>query len=172
MTPESFIHTWITAFQYEMIKDLRQSVRDAKLENSNALERSINTRVNSQPDRGVFFMMVFFKEYGRYQDMKRDMSGSGGEDMVEALYQWAQEKGLDKFAKKQFAEKYGNQPMSRILNAIVWGTIRKMKLKPPRKRGWYARQSNKTIQRGYADLLTGYSAHVLESAKNIVQNPS
>lgn len=171
MTPESFIDAWIRSFQYEMVRDLRDSVRKAKLENSGELERSIYTRVNSQPDRGVFFMMVFFKEYGRYQDMRRDMSNAGGEDMVEALYQWAQEKGLDKFAKKQFAEKYGNQPMSRILNAIVWGTIRKMKLKPPRKRGWYARQSNKTIQRGYVDLRVGYSAHVLEAAKNIVQNP-
>jgi hypothetical protein len=171
MTPQGFIDAWIRSFQYEMVRDLRDSMRRAKLENSGDLERSLYTRVNSQPDNGIFFMMVFFKEYGRFQDMKRDMSHAGGEDMVEALFQWAQKKGLDKFAKKQFADKYGNQSITRILNAIVWGTIRKMKMNPPKKRAWYTKQKGRTINRGYAQLIEGYNTRVLEAARDAIQSP-
>lgn len=171
MTPQAFIDAWIRSFQYEMVADLRQSMRKAKLENSGELEQSVRTRVNSQPDNGIFFMMVFFKEYGRYQDMKRDMSHSGGEDMVEALFQWAQRKGLDTFARKEYADKYAGQPMSRILNAIVWGTIKKYRKQPPKKRGWYAKQKGRTINRGYAQLIDGYNTRVLEAARDAIQSP-
>lgn len=171
MTPEVFIDTWIRAFQYEMVTDLKQSIRKARLENSGDLANSVYTRVNSQPNNGIFFMMVFFKEYGRWQDMRRDMSHSGGDEMVQALFDWAQEKGLDKFARNGYADKYAGLPPSRILNAIAWGTIRKYSKKAPRKRGWYNKQKERTIERGYAQLIEGYNERVVQAAINAIQNP-
>lgn len=163
MTPQDFIAAWIRAFAPEMVRGLDQAILKRKLTDTDALRRSLYAKVTAVPEQGVYFMVLFFETYGRYQDMNRDYRGhAGGEDMVEELFQWAQRHGIEKFTRGKFAQLYEGVPLSRILNAIAWGTIRKYNLQKPKKRPWYNRTKAKLIAQGYNQLLQGYAAHVLD----------
>jgi hypothetical protein len=162
MSPEKFIADWMQAFQHDMIRGFDESIQKAKLSNTDELRQSLRSKAHTDEARGIFFMVVYFKTYGRLQDMRRHYDGkAGGEEMVQALWEWAQKRGVDKFVKGKYNDMFEGVAASRILNAIAWGTIKKYNQKSPRKRSWYNKTKSRMIEKGYVQLLEGYKVHVL-----------
>jgi hypothetical protein len=172
MTPNEFIAQWIKGFQYTLIKDFSDAIKRTDLENTGDLLRSLYAKVNAQPQRSIFFMTVFFNTYGRYQDMRRQYDGNaGGDDMVEELFQWAQREGVEKFMKGKYNELYDGESLSRVLNSIAWGIIRKYNQQSPKRRRWYNKTKERSLNKGYRELVQGYSEAMLKQAQRTIEQP-
>lgn len=162
MSPNETISIFLRDFAKEFVANRRADVVKRDLRNTDALLRSIHASVNAQPDRGVFFMVVFANAYGRWQDMRRRYNKAGGKEMIDALKRWAILEGLDKFRKGRYAAKYAGQSDERVLGAIAWGLARKLKgSSGTRKRSWWNKGKTKDIEVFYDVLLRAYAESVL-----------
>lgn len=169
MTPNEVIDGWFRQFAREFVAHRQRDVLQRELENSEFLLRSLYAKVNSQPDRGLFLMTFFAANYGRYQDMRRRYTRVGGEDMEQALEEWAAREGSDKFRKGKYAGVYSKMPSQRVLNRIAWGIMNKYRIKSPRKRGWYNKGKTKDIENFYDLLLRVWRDAVLDEMKHSAQ---
>jgi hypothetical protein len=156
-TPDEAISGWLRIFANEFLQNRRNDIVKRGLVNSTDLIRSLSAKVNTQPDKGLHFVVFFAKSYGRLQDMRRRYNQVGGEDMVEALKQWAENEGLAKFQGtnrgKDYAFENAGQPRERVLNRIAWGIIRNYANKGTApKRSWWNKGKTRDIEVGY-DLL-------------------
>lgn len=171
MTPHEYIAAELRQFAVEFIRNRKRDVIARDLKNTEALLRSLYAKVQTQPERGIFFMTVFFRDYGRYQDIRRRYSKAGGAEMEQLLEEWAAKEGVEKFRKGRYAGLYAGQPTPRILNAIAWGVIRKLKTTgASKKRGWWNKGKIRDIETFYDLLLRGYTEAILLEAKNTVQD--
>lgn len=156
MTPDEAISGWIRIFAKEFLQNRRNDIVNRGLVNTQALLKSLDAIVNTQPDRGIHFVVFMAKNYGRLQDMRRRYNRVGGEDMVQALEQWVEAEGISKFArsgKKDYAFEYAGQPKERVLNRIAWGIIRNYAKKGTApKRSWWNKGKTRDIEAGY-DLM-------------------
>lgn len=170
MTANEFIAAQLRIFAREFIQNRKKDIVSRDLRNTEALLRSLYAKVQADPQRGIFFMTVFFNTYGRYQDMRRRYTTAGGQEMEQALEEWAAKEGLGKFVKGKYSGIYANQPPQRILNAIAWGIIRKLKdTGASRKRGWWNRGKERDISNFYDVLLRGYTDAIQAEAKNKIE---
>lgn len=168
-TPFQEVDYWFRQFAREFVANRQRDVAKRDLQNSDFLMQSLYAKVNSQPDRGLFFMTFFAANYGRYQDMRRRYVQVGGQDMEQALEEWAAQEGADKFRKGKYAGIYGKMPSQRMLNRIAWGIMNKYRQKSPRKRSWYNKGKTKDIENFYDLLLRVYRDAVLAEMKQSVQ---
>lgn len=172
MTPNEFIASQLRIFAKEFIQHRAKDIVARDLRNTEALLRSLYAKVQTQPDRGIFLMTVFFRSYGRYQDMRRRYTHAGGKEMEQALEEWAAKEGVNKFVKGRYTGVYAGQPSERILNSVAWGIIRKLKnTGASKKRGWYNKGKNRDINVFYDVLLRGYSEAILAEAKTQIEKP-
>jgi len=171
MSPQETIAVFLRDFAREFVANRRADVVKQDLRNTEALLRSIKAIVNAQPDRGLYFMVVFANTYGRYQDMRRRYSKAGGREMIEALKDWAAAEGIGKFQKGRYAGQRANDSTERILGAIAWGTARKLKASSgTKKRGWWNRGKTRDIENFYDVLLRAYTESIaLELKGNLNQ---
>jgi hypothetical protein len=168
MSPNETVADAIREFAGYFVSQRRLDIRKLRLENSEDLRRSLYARVNAQPNRGIFIMTVFARGYGRYQDMRRRYDDPGGEEYREALEEWIQMKGIERFLKGKYRKKYVNTPEPKLLGAIAWGIMQKNAERSPRKRRWWNRGKTANIERFYAILIRDYSKAVLaEQARKI-----
>lgn len=171
MTANDFIAGQLRIFAREFIRNRAKDIVARDLRNTEALLRSLFAKVQADPERGIFFMTVFFRNYGRYQDMRRRYTHAGGVEMEELLKQWAAKEGVGKFRRGRYAGIYAGKSDQQVLNAIAWGIIRKLKdTGTSRKRGWYNRGKERDISAFYDVLLRGYRDAILAEAKHKIEN--
>lgn len=170
MNANDFIAAQLRIFARDFIQNRAKDIVARDLRNTEALLRSLYAKVQADPQHGIFFMTVFFNTYGRYQDMRRRYTKAGGQEMEQALEEWAKKEGLGKFSKGRYAGIYAGQSPQRILNAIAWGIIRKLnRTGASRKRGWWNRGKERDISDFYDVLLRGYRDAILAEAKNKIE---
>jgi len=174
MTPDQAISQWLRPFALEFLQNRRNDVVNRGLVNSKDLLRSLDAKVNSQPDKGLHFIVFMAKSYGRLQDMRRRYENPGGEEMIELLKEWAEAEGLSNFAKSNGQKDYGfeyiGQPRERILNRIAWGILtnyRKKRTAP--KRSWWNKGKTRDIEVGYDLLIRVWTDAVAEHNKKAYQ---
>lgn len=175
MTPNEFIAAELRDFAKYFVFNRQQDIRRLKLLNTQELLERLYAKVQTDPQRGIYFMTVFARNYGRWQDMRRRYVQVGGDDMVKELEAWAAREGVDKFTKKgrrNYSGIYKGQPPERILNRIAWGIIRKYRDRNTApKRGWWNRGKTRDIENFYDTLLRGISESVAQEAANIIEKP-
>lgn len=172
MTPEQFLSKWLREFSPQFVENRKRDVRDKDLDNSSALLHSLRETHHADEGQWQFMMTVYFRLYGRYQDMRRDYRGhAGGSEMVQALGEWAEREGLAKFRRiRKGDDGLLNMSDERLKNAVAWGIIKKYNAKRPKKRRWWNRGKTKDINRGYTELLKGFRKAVQENAIDFLQN--
>lgn len=174
MTPNEFIAAEIRDFAKYFVANRQQDIRKAKLINTEELLERLYAKVQADPQRGIYFMWVFARNYGRWQDMRRRYVQVGGDEMVKDLEVWAEKEGVGNFQKKgkrNYPGIYAKQPPKRILNRIAWGIIRKYKDRNTApKRGWWNRGKTRDIENFYDTLLRGFAESVtIEAARQMEQ---
>lgn len=173
MTPNEFIAAELRDFSKRFVANRQSDIRRAKLLNTEELLQRLYAKVQTDPQRGIFFMYVFAQNYGRWQDMRRRYARVGGEEMVQGLEEWAEKEGVGNFTKKgkrDYPGIYKAQPPDRILNRIAWGIIRKYRDRNTApKRGWWNRGKTRDIENFYDALLRGLSEAVAAETKNLIQ---
>ena len=172
MTPEQFLSKWLREFSPQFIENRKRDVRARDLDNSGALERSLRETHRADEGKWAFMMTVYFRLYGRYQDMKRDYRGhAGGSDMVKALGDWAEREGLAQFRRPRKSDgELMNMSDERLKNWVAWGIIKKYNTTKPKKRRWWNRGKTRDINQGYRELLKGFREVVQQNAKDFLQN--
>lgn len=172
MTPNEFLAAELRDFAKYFVANRQADIRRLKLLNTQELLQGLYAKVQADPARGIFFMYVFARNYGRWQDMRRRYVQVGGEDMVQQLEAWAAREGIENFSKKgrrNYSAEYKGQPPERILNRIAWGIIRKYRDRnTARKRGWWNRGKTRDIENFYDTLLRGFAQSVaIEAARQM-----
>ncbi len=166
MSPQQTIDYWLRVFAREFVAHRAADIIKADLRNTDTLLASLYSKVNSQPDRGIFLMTFFAAGYGRFQDMRRRYTHPGGPEMEQALEEWVSKEGLGKFLKGRYVGLYTKKTPERVINRIAWGILRKYKEKgTARKRGWYNRGKTRDIEVFYDLLLKAYSEAVMLEMK-------
>lgn len=157
MTPDQAISGWLRILAREFVANRAKDIRQRKLLNTELLISSLSAKVNSQPERGIHFMVFYSLAYGRYQDMRRRYTRAGGEEMIKLLEQWADREGVGNFTRRgvrDYSGIYRNQPKARILNRIAWGIANRYRDKGTApKKGWYNKGKTKDIETQYDVLL-------------------
>jgi hypothetical protein len=173
MTPDEAISKWLRPFALEFLQNRRNDIVTRGLVNSTELLRSLDAKVNSQPERGIHFIVFMAKGYGRLQDMRRRYGKVGGEEMLESLKDWAEAEGVSKFAKSgaiDYAFEYAGQSRERVLNRIAWGILKKYRDKGTApKRSWWNKGKTRDIEVGYDLLLRVWRDAVAETQKESYQ---
>lgn len=141
-------------FAKEFIRNRARDIRKRDLLNTQQLLNSLYARVTTEPEAGVFLMVVFMKTYGRYQDMSRQYTKAGGNEMIEALEAWVGKEGVGKFKKGKYAARLSQLDDQQVKNAVAWGIVRKLKSTArTRKRAWYNKGKERDINDFYDVLL-------------------
>lgn len=154
MTLNESIDVFFRQFAQEFVRNRARDIRDRKLINTEDLLRSLYAKVNSDPANGRFLMLVFFKTYGRYQDMSRVYTKAGGEEMIQLLEDWVGKEGVEKFKKGKYAARLSNKTTRQVKNAVAWGIVNKLKTQPrTRKRSWWNKGKTKDIENFYDVLI-------------------
>lgn len=177
MTQDQAISGWIRIFAKEFLQNRAKDIISRGLVNTSELLKSLDAKVNSQPEEGIHFVVFFAKNYGRFQDMRRRYDKVGGEEMVEDLKAWAEQEGLSKFAQsgtkkgsKDYAFEYAGRAKERVLNRIAWGIIRNYKNKGTApKRSWWNKGKTRDIEVGYDLLLRVWREAVADQNKKAFQ---
>jgi hypothetical protein len=179
MSPEQFIATWLRNFAPQFLNNRKADIFKANrqgedLYNSGDLLRSLRQDTKTDEPNWQFMMSVYFRLYGRYQDMKRNYRGhAGGSDMIEALKDWAEREGLQRFKNTRRGNDYGDayEGMSdeRLKNAIAWGIVKKYNKQNPKRRKWWNKGKTRDLNKGYRELLKGFRDIVTQNMKEIIE---
>lgn len=176
MTPNEFLAAELRDFARSFVANRQADIRKRDLLNTEQLLQGLYAKVQADPQRGIYFMYVFARNYGRYQDMRRRYVQVGGAEMVADLEAWAKKEGLGKFTQKgrrDYAGIYRAQTPERILNRIAWGIIRKYQNKATApKRGWWNKGKTRDIENFYDSLLRGFAESVAIEAKSQIEKPT
>ncbi len=167
-TYQEFIEQTVTDWTHELVEQRIAAVKKAKLIASGELQ-NIRGHIVKGAIRDGAKMELFFREYGRIQDMKRT---SFTEDTpVSKIIEWIESKGLQKF-KNRFSKLYGKIPSSnaRFIHQLAW-SIKSGKRKK-RRRKWYSKGTWGAIYGLYDDLLIGLSDPALQKAKEALTHGS
>lgn len=163
-TIDFFFRQWAQEFVNNRKKDI--VARD--LRNTDSLLRSLYVKVTTEPEAGVFFLRVYAKTYGRYQDMSRRYAKAGGNEMIESLKQWVEQEGESKFKRGKYASIMKDYTPQQVQNAVAWGIVKQLpKRQGTRKRGWWNRGKTRDIENFY-DLLLRL---MQEGAAGEIQKP-
>jgi hypothetical protein len=169
MTMNDSIDFFFRQFAQEFVRNRARDIRDKGLLNSEDLLRSLYAKVNSDPANGRFLMLVFVKTYGRYQDMRRQYTKAGGEEMIKMLEEWVGKEGVDKFKKGKYAERLSNKTPQQVKNAVAWGIARKLtRSTGTRKRSWWNKGKTKDIENFYDVLVRIIRESVAEEIKTAI----
>jgi hypothetical protein len=154
MTLNESIDVFFRQFAQEFVRNRARDIRDRQLLNTEDLLRSLYAKVNSDPANGRFLILVFFKTYGRYQDMSRVYTKAGGQEMIQLLEDWVGKEGVEKFKKGKYAARLSNKTPQQVKNAVAWGIVNKLKNQPrTRKRAWWNKGKTKDIENFYDVLI-------------------
>lgn len=171
---QQFLDTALRQFAKEFIKNRTVDIVRADLKNQGDLLNSLKAQVLNDPARGVYVMLVAFNQYGRIQDMARrrvNYKDAGGREMIEYLIEWIEKKGIEKFKRGKYGERYQGRSDERIANMIAWGIVKKLQVKGKRrKRGWYNTGKEKDLNNFLSYLLRGYGEAVQEELVKKMSN--
>jgi hypothetical protein len=148
------IDVFFRQFAKEFIRNRARDIVKRDLRNTEGLLRSLYAKVTTEPEAAVFFMRVYAKTYGRYQDMSRTYTKAGGDEMIQSLEQWVGKEGIAKFKKGRYGEQFQDKTPQQIQNAVAWGIVQKLKQIPrTRKRGWWNAGKTRDIENFYDVLV-------------------
>jgi len=149
----STIDLFFRRWAQEFVNNRKRDIVKRDLRNTESLLKSLYAKVTTEPEAGVFFMRVYAKTYGRYQDMSRKYSKAGGKEMIDMLKEWVEKEGEAKFKRGKYAASMKNYTPQQVQNAVAWGIVKKLpKSQGTRKRGWWNRGKTRDIENFY-DLL-------------------
>jgi len=169
MTLNDSIDIFFRQFAQEFVRNRAKDIRARLLTNTEDLLRSLYAKVNSDPANGRFLMLVFAKTYGRYQDMRRQYTKAGGEEMIKMLEDWVGTEGVQKFKKGKYAERLSQLTPQQVKNAVAWGIARKLtKVPATRKRVWWNKGKTKDIEEFYDVLIRISRDAVAAELKNAI----
>ena len=169
MTLNDSIDIFFRQFAQEFVRNRANDIRARLLTNTEDLLRSLYAKVNSDPANGRFLMLVFAKTYGRYQDMRRQYTKAGGEEMIKMLEEWVGTEGVEKFKKGKYSERLSKLTPQQVKNAVAWGIARKLtKVPATRKRVWWNKGKTKDIEEFYDVLIRISRDAVAAELKNAI----
>lgn len=133
-----------------------------EMRNSGELSKSLRYELHQQAQSEVKDLLFYFKEHGRWLDMKYTPA-EGGKEMVDAIIEWMKSKDLNDFITKWHL-KYPNRRIPKdIERRMAWGIIKKHK-EQRKRRPWYAKSKTAalnelnnvlamTLQGKYAEVI-------------------
>ena len=167
------IDVFFRQFAQEFVRNRAKDIRARGLLNTEDLLRSLYAKVTSEPEAGRFLMLVFAKTYGRYQDMRRQYTKAGGEEMIRMLEEWVGKEGVEKFKKGNYAARLSDLSPQQVKNAVAWGIARKLTRVPgTRKRSWWNKGKTRDIENFYDVLIRLAQESVADELKNDLQHGS
>lgn len=167
----SFLDFAIREFSKEFIRNRATDIRRADVVNTEELLNSLYARVNSQPERIIFFMTVFLKTRGRYPEIRRRYTKAGGEEMIQELEEWATTEGIEKFRRGRYGRKYADMSDAEVASAVAWGIVKRMKRTgTARRKSWWNKGKTRDIENFYDYILRGFAEATLADAKTNIEN--
>jgi len=167
------IDVFFRQFAREFVQNRAKDIRARGLLNSEDLLRSLYAKVTSEPQAGRFLMLVFAKTYGRYQDMRRQYTKAGGEEMIRLLEEWVEKEGVQKFQKGKYAARLSTLSPQQVKNAVAWGIARKLtRSQGTRKRSWWNKGKTRDIENFYDVLRRLAQEAVAAELKHSIQHGS
>lgn len=152
-----FAH-WVAGFA----ASTRQQIRKKGLVAGGNLA---NARTQNQTDDPeILRMVMYFRDYGRFQDMRKRGGGSaGGSEMLTALQDWVQSIGIQSFMRGDYAAKFAGKSETRIAYEIAWGIITNYRKSPPKPVKWWNKHKTREIQKFYRLLISAYTNMMRDS---------
>jgi hypothetical protein len=146
-----FAH-WVAGFEATTRQQIRKKglVAGGNLANARAQ--------NQTDDPEILRMVMYFRDYGRFQDMRRRGGGSaGGTDMLNALQDWVQKIGIQSFMRGDYAARFAGKSETRIAYEIAWGIITNYRKFPPKPVKWWNKHKTREYQKLYRLLISAYT---------------
>ncbi len=152
----------------ETIQKLSANVKRKKLTNTRQLLNSLNQEARLDLSRAVTAIVFGFEEYGRYQDMKKNIWTS--HPPIQEILEWIKKKGLQAFGQDPSPNKFKAKTSERRMNEIAWGISRK-RFKHPRSRKarpWFQSTFYKSLNALETQLLRGVGDEAIEDVKDML----
>ena len=179
LTPEvrkelqAHIHTTAQAWANTYIAQRRSVLTRRKYRHTGDLGDSLAAIVTDVfGDAVTNTLELGFWEYGRWIDMRNLSPAGGGEQYLNELAKWIQDKGLySKLLAGYLERRQLVQADKNALQNIAFAIARSRAAKTPRQRGWYAKSSQGAINTLYNDIAAGLPDIVIEQLKAQFSNP-